>query len=142
MDKIVIYTDGASRGNPGPSAIGGVICDSKGRVLKEYSEVIEETTNNVAEYKAVIFALKKTKALYGKKKDYQVVIRSDSKLLVSQLNGEFKIKDENMQKLFLVVWNLKVDFKEVVFELVPRERNKKADALANQALDGANQKLL
>lgn len=142
MNKIIVYTDGASRGNPGPSAIGVVILDSQGNVLKEYSEKIEETTNNVAEYEAVIFALKKIKALYGKKKNYQVIVRSDSKLLVSQLNGEFKLKEENMQKLFVKVWNLMIDFEEVVFELVPREKNKKADALANRALDGANQKLL
>jgi ribonuclease HI len=142
MDKSIIYTDGASRGNPGPSSLGVVFCDSRGVVLKQYSEKIENTTNNVAEYEAVIFALKKAKALYGKKKDYQVIIRSDSKLLVSQLNGQFKVKDENIQKLFVKVWNLMIDFKQVIFELIPREKNRLADKLANEALDRDSQKLL
>lgn len=141
MTKVIIYTDGASRGNPGPSSLGVAFCNPRGVVLKEYSEKIENTTNNVAEYKAAIFALKKAKALYGKKKNYQVVIRSDSKLLVSQLTGKFKIKDENIQKLFIEAWNLMLDFKKIDFQLVPREKNKLADKLANEALDKDNKRL-
>ncbi len=107
--KLTIYTDGGSRGNPGPSAIGVVIRNQEGKILKKYSEYLGEKTNNEAEYQAVIFALKKTKALLGKKviKNSEVEIRSDSELLVKQLNGEYKVLDSKIQPLFLKAWNLK-----------------------------------
>jgi len=137
MKKLIVYTDGGSRGNPGPSALGAVIYDEKGKLIKKYNEFLGEMTNNQAEYRAVIFALKKIKALWGKDATakIEVEIRSDSELLVSQLRGEYKILDEKIQKLFIVVWNLKIDFKKVVFVLIPREQNKQADFLANEALD-------
>ena len=129
--KLSIYTDGGSRGNPGPSAIGAVVGD------KGYSESIGHTTNNVAEYSAVIFALKKAKQLIGKEKAKSTLVelRTDSQLLVNQINGEFKIKDANLQPLFIDIWNLKQDFKEVKFIHVTRDKNKEADRLVNQALD-------
>ncbi|MFH0712478.1 MAG: ribonuclease HI family protein [Candidatus Jorgensenbacteria bacterium] len=129
--KLIIYTDGGSRGNPGPSAIGVVAGD------KNYSEAIGNTTNNVAEYRAVIFALKKAKALLGgeKAKETELEIRSDSELLVSQVKGEYKIKDKELQPLFVEVWNKMQNFKKVNFVLIPREKNKGADALVNRALD-------
>ena len=131
QDKLIIYTDGGSRGNPGPAAIGVVIRD------KGYSEAIGETTNNVAEYKAIIFALKKTKALLGGKKvkETELEIRSDSELIVSQLKGKYKIKDEELKTLFIEVWNRKQDFKKVDFTLIPREKNKAADKLVNSELN-------
>lgn len=139
----VIYTDGASRGNPGPSSIGVAICDKKEKPLKTYAEQIEDTTNNVAEYKAVIFAIKKIKALYGKKmiKNCPIEIRSDSQLLISQLNGKYKILEPKIQNLFIEIWNLKIDLGKIVFSLIPREKNQIADALANEALDRQNKKL-
>lgn len=129
--KIVVYTDGGSRGNPGPAAIGVVIND------KEYGEYLGEKTNNQAEYEAVIFALKKTKQLIGKAKakESEIEIRMDSELVVKQLNGEYKILEENLQPLFIKVWNLKFDFKKVEFRHVPREENKGADRLVNKVLD-------
>ncbi len=129
--KIVIFTDGGSRGNPGPSGVG-VVIDGRG-----YSEPIEDGTNNEAEYRAVIFALKKTKALFGKKavKEAEAEVRSDSELLIKQLNGEYKILEPRIQQLFLQVWNLKIDFGKVEFVSIPREENKEADRLANRALD-------
>ncbi len=129
--KLVINTDGGSRGNPGHAAIG-VVVDGR-----EYGEYIGKTTNNVAEYKAVIFALKKAKALLGSKKaaETEVEIRADSELLVKQMNGEYKIKNEELQPLFFEIWNSKQDFKSVAFKHVPREENKDADRLVNQALD-------
>lgn len=146
MKKLIVYTDGGSRGNPGPSALGVVLTDEKGKIIKKYSQFLGEMTNNQAEYQAVIFALKKIKALLGKDKiqDIEVEIRSDSELLVSQLSGKYKILDKNIQDLFINVWNLKIDYKKVEFVLVPRERNKEADSLANQALDqqGREQRLL
>ncbi|MGB2762479.1 MAG: ribonuclease HI family protein [Minisyncoccales bacterium] len=138
MGKITIYTDGGSRGNPGPSAIGVRICDEKGNTLKEYPQYLgDDLTNNEAEYQAVIFALKKIKLLFGKKTAYnsEIEINSDSQLLVKQLNGEYKILEPNIQSLFLKVWNLKIDFKKIIFKSIPREQNKEADRLVNQALD-------
>ncbi|MCD5396225.1 MAG: ribonuclease HI family protein [Candidatus Pacebacteria bacterium] len=131
MKKFIIYTDGASKGNPGPASIGVVICDEKGNVLKECSKEIGTTTNNEAEYQAVIFGLKKIKALFGKKvaKLSEIEIRSDSELLVSQLNKKYKILDSKIQKLFIQLWNLILDFKDVKFILIPRQENKLADKL-------------
>ena len=131
MQKIIIYTDGGSRGNPGPSAVV-VVINNKG-----YSEYIGEGTNNEAEYRAVIFALKKTKALMGKEKikEAEIELKSDSELLIRQLNGEYKISEPRIQQLFIEVWNLRIDFGRINFTLIPREKNEEADRLANQALD-------
>ena len=130
-EKIIIYTDGGSKGNPGPAAIGAVVGS------KKYGEYIGEATNNVAEYKALIFALKKAKALLGKKQaaETDVKVNLDSELLVKQLDGHYKILDINLQPLFIEVWNLKLDFKNVELKHIPRERNKEADRLVNEALD-------
>ena len=140
--KYTIYTDGGARGNPGPSAIGVVI---KGPVeIKKYGEYIGKATNNEAEYRAVIFALKKLKQLIGKEKsknEAEAEIHLDSELLASQLNGEYKIKEKKLQQLFLEVWNLKQDFKSVVFKYIPREDNRGADKLVNQVLDKELSKL-
>ena len=137
MKKIIIYTDGGSRGNPGPSAIGIVFCNEKGEIIKKYSEVLGESTNNEAEYQAVIFALKKFKALFGNKlaKNSEIEVRADSELLIKQMQGLYKILEPKIQELFLVVWNLKLDFKKVKFKIIPREKNKEADRLVNEALD-------
>lgn len=138
MKKIIIYTDGGSRGNPGPSAIGFVFANEHGQVFKRYSQYLGENfTNNEAEYLAVIFALKKFKQLFGKKlaKNSEIEVRCDSELLIRQLKGEYKILDSKIQPLFLELWNLKMDFKKVKFKLIPRERNKEADFLVNEAIN-------
>jgi len=147
MRKIIIYTDGGSRGNPGPSAAGAVFCNEKGQIFKKHSEYLgENLTNNEAEYQAVIFALQKFKALFGKKlaKSTEVEIRADSELLIRQLNGEYKILEPKIQALFLKTWNLKLDFKKIKFKLISRTKNQEADKLANEALDNqtAVQKLI
>ncbi|MBU2540134.1 ribonuclease HI family protein [Patescibacteria group bacterium] len=147
MKKFIIYTDGGSRGNPGQGGIGVVICNEKEQELKKYGEYLgDNLTNNEAEYKAVIFALKKFKALFGKKlaENTEIEIRSDSELLVSQVNSEYKILDEKIQKLFLELWNLRLDFKKIKFKHIPREKNREADKMANEALDNTykNQKLI
>ncbi len=145
IDKLIVYTDGGSRNNPGPSAIGVVICNKKGESFKKYSQYLGEATNNEAEYQAIIFALKKIKALFGKKiaKKLILEINSDSELLIKQFQGKYKILDSKMQKLFLIVWNLRLDFKKVEFNLISREHNQEADKLVNQELDnqGTKQKL-
>jgi len=138
MKKIIIYTDGGSRGNPGKAGIGVVFCNEMGQEIKKYGEYLgDNLTNNEAEYSAVIFALKKFKALFGKAlaENSEVEIRADSEFLVKQMNGEYKILDEKIQKLFIEVWNLKLDFKAVKFRHIAREKNKEADRLVNEALD-------
>ena len=153
MTKLIVYVDGGSRGNPGPAAIGVVICLPANRltaqgvrqagnadeeVLKKYLEYLgDKITNNEAEYQALIFAFKKIKALFGKKKikEMELEIKSDSELLIKQLNGLYKILDPKIQKLFLKAWNAKIDFKEVKFKLVSRKANLEADRLVNEVLD-------
>jgi len=137
MKKITIYTDGGSRGNPGPSAIGVVFKDEDGNTIKEYGETVGIGTNNEAEYKAIIFALTKAKLLFGKKevKNTEVHMRMDSELAYKQLIGEYKLSNENIQRFFIEIHNLKTEFKKVTFEHVRREYNKEADAMVNYALD-------
>ena len=138
MKKIIIYTDGGSRGNPGPTAIGMVFCNERGEIFKKYSQYLGDgLTNNEAEYQAVIFALNKFKSLFGKKlaQNSEIKIRSDSELLINQLNGKYKILEPKIQSLFLTIWNLKLDFKNVKFRLISREKNKEADSLVNEVLN-------
>ncbi|HOM68405.1 MAG TPA: ribonuclease HI family protein [Candidatus Paceibacterota bacterium] len=137
--KIIIYTDGGSRGNPGKSALGVVIKLSNS--LKTYSKFLGKATNNEAEYQAVIFALKKLKSLISKKqaKNTQVVIKTDSELMAKQLTGKYKLKDKDLIPLFVEIWNLKQDFLKVEFEIIKREQNKLADKLVNQELDKVSQ---
>lgn len=145
MNHVVVNTDGGSRGNPGPAAVGVVIQDSKGSLIKEYGEVLGgHMTNNEAEYEAVIFALKKMKALFGKEKtkDLTVEFRVDSELIANQLSGTWRVEEERMQGLYMKVHNLKFDYKEVTFISVPREKNTRADELLNRALDGKSGPLL
>lgn len=141
--RYTIYTDGGSRGNPGPAAFGYVI---QGDLLekKEHGEYIGTATNNVAEYSAVIAALRKLKTLIGtdKSKDAVVEIRTDSELLVKQVNGEYKVKEESLQDLFMELWNLRMDFGKTIFTHVFREQNQDADRMVNYALDREGNKLL
>jgi ribonuclease HI len=138
MKKIIIYTDGGSRGNPGKAAIGVVFCNEKDQPIKKFGEYLgDNLTNNDAEYSAVIFALKKFKALFGKAiaEKSDVEVRADSELVVKQLNGEYKLENEKIQKFFIEIWNLKMDFNSVKFKHIPREKNREADRLVNGALD-------
>ena len=142
MKKIIIYTDGGSRGNPGKAAIGVVFCNEKDdpedAPIKKYGEYLgDNLTNNDAEYKAIIFALKKFKAIFGKAlaENTDVEIRADSELVVKQLNGEYRLQDPKIQQFFIEIWNLKFDFKSVKFKHIPREKNSEADRLVNEALD-------
>lgn len=144
MSDFVIHTDGGSRGNPGPAALGVVIESSDKTLKKEYGESIGIATNNDAEYQAVIFALKKLKALIGKDKaaHASVLVQMDSELIERQLNGHFKVNDERMGKYFVQIWNLKMDYASVAFEHVYREANQAADRMVNAALDKETNKLL
>ena len=145
MAKLIIYTDGGARGNPGPAACGAVIKNDQGEIILKTSKYLGETTNNVAEYEALVLALQKAKGIFKsrnrdtinrvstKRKNLECYL--DSELVVKQLNHEYKIKDENMQKLFIKVWNLTLDFDSVKFAHIPREENKLADEMVNKELD-------
>jgi len=136
--KLIINTDGGSRGNPGEGAIGVVLSDERGNIIKSYGEKIGFCTNNEAEYKALIFGLKKIKQVIGKDKikGYEIEVRSDSELLINQMNGKYKIQEEKIGKLFLEVWNLRVELPNINFVAIKRELNKLADKMVNQTLDG------
>jgi len=129
--KIKIYSDGGARGNPGPAAIGVVIEDESGQPIKKISKYIGETTNNQAEYLAILAGLKYAKDL----KPEKTTCYLDSELVVKQLNGEYKIKDSDLAEIFIKIWNLMHEFKQIEFKHIPREKNKSADRLVNLALD-------
>lgn len=132
MSPVVIYTDGGARGNPGPAAAGVVILDGTERVeIKQYLGAHQ--TNNWAEYEAVVIALGKALELMMRGRD--VEFRLDSKLVVEQLMGNWKIKEEGLKKQATKVRSLLHDFGAVTFTYVPREQNKDADRLVNEALD-------
>jgi ribonuclease HI len=129
--KIIIYTDGGARGNPGPAGIGAIAYDEEKRVVFTVSEFLGVATNNQAEYKAVIAALEKAKQYGVDELDFYL----DSELVVKQLKREYKVKNEGIAPLFLKVHNLTLVFKKVKFTHIPREKNKEADRLANEAMD-------
>lgn len=132
-DEITMYTDGGSRNNPGPAAVGVYI----ETLNKKYGQYIGKKTNNEAEYEALIFGLKKIKALIGNGRAKKTGVKCflDSELAVKQLNHEYKLKEKHIQNLFLEIWNLMLDFGRVSFFHIPREKNKIADSLVNEALD-------
>ena len=129
--KVVANCDGGARGNPGPAGIGVSIRAPRGKVVAEIAEAIGHATNNVAEYTAVKRALERAAELEAT----DVLIRTDSKLLVEQLKGNYRVKNPTLQKLHAEVRALAKRFPKVAYEHVPRERNRRADALVNQAID-------
>jgi ribonuclease H / adenosylcobalamin/alpha-ribazole phosphatase len=130
-DELLVWTDGGARGNPGPAGIGAVVTRPDGTRLAEIAEGIGWATNNVAEYRAVIAGLKRARALGARR----VRLRADSLLLVQQLRGAWKVKNAGLQPLWNEAMRLARGFDRVVFEHVPRGRNRAADALANRAMD-------
>ena len=130
---IAIYTDGASRGNPGHASYGFSISDDKGKVLYEESKYIGIATNNFAEYSAVLNALVYVAKKF--KKTLEVNFFMDSKLVAEQLSGRYKIKSPNLKSLIYKIQDLQRGIEEVTYTHISRELNKIADALANQALD-------
>jgi ribonuclease HI len=130
--SLVINTDGGSRNNPGPAGIGFVIYDDQGNILETYKEYIGEATNNIAEYQALIRALKHAHEYHPE----EIVCRLDSELVVKQVRGEYKAKDEKMKELLNQVREMSF-FRPVSFVHVRREQNKLADKLVNEALDEA-----
>ena len=130
-NKLIIYTDGGARGNPGPAAVGAVIYDESKKELERFSKYIGERTNNQAEYEAVIMGLEEAKKMDVCEVDFYL----DSELVVNQLKQTFKVKNKELAPLFVKAWNLSIGLKKVNYFHVTRERNKEADKLVNKVLD-------
>jgi ribonuclease HI len=131
VKRILIYTDGAARGNPGPAGAGAVLIGEDGSVLAEVSRYLGKTTNNQAEYQALVLALEEAKKLAAD----EVNIFSDSELLVKQIKGEYHVKNDGLKPLFKLVKSKLQHFGKYKIEYLPRERNAHADRLANRAID-------
>ncbi len=129
MSKATLHSDGGARGNPGPAGIGAVLkIGEKEILMKKY---IGETTNNQAEYRALLMGLEKA----AEHKVTEIECYLDSELVVKQMKREYRVKDKDLAALFIKVWNLMGQFKKISFHQVRREQNKLADQLANEAMD-------
>ncbi len=129
--KLVLYIDGASRGNPGPAGVGVVIKDETRKTLKEFYKYIGETTNNIAEYNALIYGLQEALML----KAQEVVINLDSELVAEQINGRYRVRDEKIKQLFEQALHMLNGFARFEIRRIAREENKTADLLANKAIN-------
>lgn len=135
-EKRIVFVDGGARGNPGPAAIGVVVCDKEGGTVFRFGKTIGKTTNNVAEYQSVIAALSllAKRELLGEAK--QVEVRLDSQLVYSQIAGLFKVKNAMLRSLLFAVRVREAELAvSVSYKYIPREENKEADRLVNMALD-------
>ena len=130
MNRLVIHTDGVSRGNPGQSAIGATIKDERGQLIASISRRIGWATNNQAEYKAIIAALETAIRLDAR----QVELNSDSELVVRQINGQYRVKKAALKPLYQRVKELQNRLEGFTIRHIPRQQNKEADKLANRAL--------
>ena len=128
---LISYTDGGARGNPGPAGIGVALQNKDGETIGEWSEFLGIATNNQAEYKALLLALKQAVAMGA----VELECRLDSELVVKQLKSEYKVKHPDLKPLFEQAKGLISQIKNVSFKHIPRELNKRADQLANQAMD-------
>lgn len=137
-NELIIFSDGGARGNPGPSAIGGVLLFKKDSENQKttFKKYIGSGTNNEAEYQAVIFALKKAaELLKDQSSEFIIKYHLDSELIYKQMIGEYRVKTPHIQKLHQEVKNLLGNFKQVIFHHIRREFNREADQLVNEALD-------
>ena len=131
--KLVVHVDGGARGNPGPAAIGVVVSDAEGRLLEEIAETIGETTNNVAEYRALLRGLERAHALGAE----EVELVGDSELVAKQVTGQYKVKHAGLRPLHSEALHALAGFPRWSVRTVPRAQNAGADALVNAALDAA-----
>jgi ribonuclease HI len=131
LKRLKIYTDGASRGNPGEAGAGVVILNEKNESIRELSRYLGQATNNVAEYQGLLLSLEKASELGAEEVD----IFSDSELLTRQVNGIYKVKNEKLKPLYQKVLELRKNFKKFSITHIAREKNKAADKLANKAID-------
>lgn len=136
--QYVLYADGGARGNPGPAGAGAVVFDSIGKRVVEVADYLGVATNNIAEYEAVIRGLKALREEFPADhfKTHEVLVRMDSKLVIEQMKGNYKVKHPNLVPRYMEAKNVIArNFTKVSFEHVPREKNKDADELANRAMD-------
>ena len=131
LDEVVVWTDGGAKGNPGPAGYGVVVATPGGQVLAEVAEGIGWATNNVAEYRGAIAGMERARELGARR----VRVRADSLLVVNQQKGLWKVKNAALRPLSAEIARLARGFDRVVWEHVPRERNRRADTLANRAMD-------
>ena len=134
MKSFTIYTDGAAKGNPGPASAGWVILSGEGKLISEGKKYLGEMTNNQAEYRALLLALaelqKKEKA-----EEVRLNLHADSELMVKQLKGEYKVKNEGLRPLFREATLTLSKFAGFSIKYIPREENSEADRLANEAIE-------
>jgi ribonuclease HI len=128
---LIVSCDGAARGNPGPAGAGSQLTTPEGEIVAEIAEGLGETTNNVAEYSAAFMGLERA----GELGATDVVLRSDSQLLINQITGVYRVKTPHLQPLHRRVLQLAAGFERIRFEHVPRARNAEADRLANVGVD-------
>jgi ribonuclease HI len=128
---LFLYTDGGARGNPGPAGIGAVILDDKKKKVKEIYKYIGEATNNNAEYNALICGLEEVKKLNAD----EVIVNLDSELVVKQINGEYRVKNEELKPLFEKAMEALKHFKSFEIRHIDRSKNKEADKLVNKAIN-------
>ncbi len=131
MKRLIINTDGGARGNPGPAGLGVVIKNAQGLIIAEFKEYLGDATNNFAEYQALIKALEEAHRIGAT----HLQINMDSELIVRQMQGKYKIKEPALKELAAQVFALQNKFKNITFTHIPREKNKEADALVNEAID-------
>lgn len=129
--RLVVHVDGGARGNPGPAAIAAVVSTSDGEVLEERGEAIGSATNNVAEYRALLLGLERARSLGAR----EIELVGDSELVVRQVRGEYKVKDEALKGLYAKVVKALSGFEKWSISHVRREENEPADTLVNAALD-------
>ena len=129
--KLILYTDGGARGNPGPAGAGGLIYDTDKKIVKKFAQFLGKATNNQAEYQALVLGLELAKKMKASEVDCYL----DSLLVVEQMNQKWKIKNKELSVLFVKVWNLSQSFKKVNFCHIPREKNEEADKLVNEIID-------
>ncbi len=134
MKKGFVYSDGGARGNPGPAAIGVMVCNEKGEMLQEHAELIGDTTNNVAEYTGVIVGLELARKLGLEEIQYF----GDSELVMRQMSGKYKVKTPHILALYQQAKRLEQSFHKVTYTQIPREHEKirHVDGLVNAVLDG------
>ncbi len=130
--RLLIYTDGAARGNPGPAGAGAILRDADGTVLAEIAEPLGHATNNVAEWTAVLLALEEARRLGAT----QVDLRMDSQLVARQISGIYRVKHPDLKPIHAAVMDLLRRLDGYTVGHVPRELNKDADRLSNVAIDG------
>lgn len=134
MDELTIYVDGASRGNPGRAGIGIIVCNSKGEVLQKEAQYLGRATNNVAEYIALIYGLQE--GIIRKAKN--LIIYTDSELLVRQIGGRYQIKNPLLKNLSVLIKHLSANIEKLTIKHTTREKNEGADQLANKAIDSSS----